>query len=405
MTLLATLKLALRALRRNKLRSCLTMLGIIIGVGAVIAVFGIGNGAKGQVEAQIATLGENMILIFSGNWTSGGVKSGWGGAGTLKIEDAEAIETELSALKAVSPEIRSMTQCIVGSQNWMTQLLGESPDYFDMRQWPLVSGAPFGDQEVKTAAKVVVLGQTTAQQLFGDEDPVGHVIRLRHVPFMVVGLLKPKGLSLMGNDQDDVVIVPYTTAMKRLTGDTKLRSINAQAMDEKSVNRGVQQISALLRQRHHIAVGADDDFTVRSQQEIAEMATQTSKVMTKLLAALALISLLIGGIGIMNIMLVSVTERTREIGIRAAVGAHGADILLQFLMEAVTLSLVGGGLGILLGFGSTWAIQKFLGWPVATSTFAIILAVLVSAVVGIVFGIFPAHKAASLDPIDALRHE
>jgi putative ABC transport system permease protein len=274
-----------------------------------------------------------------------------------------------------------------------------------MRKWPLVSGAVFGDTEVKTAAKVAVIGQTAAQQLFGDADPVGQVIRVKHVPFMVIGLLKSKGLSLMGNDQDDVIVVPYTTAMKRLTGETKLRSINAQATSEKTVPQAVQQISSLLRQRHHIPVGGVDDFTVRSQQEIAEMATATSKVLTVLLGALASIALLVGGIGIMNIMLVSVTERTREIGIRTAVGAHGWDILMQFLTEAVTLSVVGGLLGICAGYGGSELIRKFLQWPISVPLNAVVLSVLVSALVGIAFGIYPAQKAASLDPIDALRYE
>jgi putative ABC transport system permease protein len=404
MKITATFRVAFRALRRNKLRSALTMLGIIIGVAAVIAMVGIGNGAKAQVEAQIATLGENMILIFAGSFSPGGVRGGWGGAG-LHIDDAAAIAREIEGVSAVSPEIRSNSQIMAGNQNWYTQLLGESPEYFDMRQWPLTEGTVFGEVEVKSAAKVAVIGQTASTMLFGEESPVGKVIRVRNVPFMITGLLKPKGLSLMGSDQDDLIIMPYTTAMKRLTGDTKLRSINAQAASDKMISQIEEQISLLLRQRHHILPGHDDDFTVRSQQEIAEMATATSKVLTILLGAVACVSLIVGGIGIMNIMLVSVTERTREIGIRIAVGAHGRDIMMQFLIEAVALSSMGGLLGIALGLGTSEIIHRTKGWPTATPLGAVFVAVAFSACVGIFFGLYPAKKAATLDPIDALRYE
>ena len=400
-----TFRLAARALRRNKMRSLLTMLGIIIGVGAVIAMVGIGNGARAQVEAQIASLGQNMILIFSGSTTSSGVRTGYGGSGTLKIDDAMAILREVPGVVAVSPEIRSFSQVAAGNQNWYSQLLGESPEYFDMRQWPLTSGAGFTDQEVRAAAKVVIIGKTTATQLFGTADPVGQIIRIKNVPFMVTGLLKSKGMSLMGNDQDDVAIVPYTTAMKRLTGDTKLRSINVQAAIADDIPQVQQQINALLRQRHGITPGRDDDFTVRSQQDIAEMATAQSKIMTLLLASIACVSLVVGGIGIMNIMLVSVTERTREIGIRMAVGAHGRDILMQFLIEAVTLSSLSGVLGIGLGFGTSSALSQFMGWPTQVPVVWVVLAFGVSALIGVSFGLYPAWKAAALDPIDALRYE
>jgi len=400
-----TFRLAARALRRNKMRSLLTMLGIIIGVGAVIAMVGIGNGARAQVEAQIASLGQNMILIFSGSTTSSGVRTGYGGSGTLKIDDAMAILREVPGVVAVSPEIRSFSQVAAGNQNWYSQLLGESPEYFDMRQWPLTSGAGFTDQEVRAAAKVVIIGKTTATQLFGTADPVGQIIRIKNVPFMVTGLLKSKGMSLMGNDQDDVAIVPYTTAMKRLTGDTKLRSINVQAAIADDIPQVQQQINALLRQRHGITPGRDDDFTVRSQQDIAEMATAQSKIMTLLLASIACVSLVVGGIGIMNIMLVSVTERTREIGIRMAVGAHGRDILMQFLIEAVTLSSLSGALGIGLGFGTSSALSRFMGWPTQVPLIWVGVAFGVSALIGVGFGLYPAWKAAALDPIDALRYE
>ncbi|MEK0447632.1 MAG: hypothetical protein RLZZ399_2953 [Verrucomicrobiota bacterium] len=405
MTLLATFHLALRALQRNKLRSMLTMLGIVIGVGAVVAMVGIGNGAKAQVEAQIATLGQNMVLVFSGSTFTGGVHSGLGGAGTLKLEDAKAIAEELPDVLAVSPGVRASSQIGFGNQNWSTSVQGEAPEYFDIRQWPIVSGSSFTEQDVRSASKVAVLGQTVARQLFGDADPVGQIIRIRNVPFQVVGLLKSKGTSIMGSDQDDTIIIPYTTAMKRLMGVTLLRSISVQCRSEETTPTVVQGITALLRQRHRLAPERENDFMVRSQQEIAEMATATSKVLRVLLGAIASVSLLVGGIGIMNIMLVSVTERTREIGIRIAIGAHGSDILRQFLIESVTLSSLGGVLGILLGLGTSALLSKFAQWPTLTSPGAIGLAFLFSAAVGIFFGLYPARKAAALDPIDALRYE
>ena len=363
------------------------------------------HGCRAQVETQLASLGKNMILIFSGSTTSSGVRTGWGSAGTLKIEDAEAIAREIPTVASVSPEIRSTAQVAAGNQNWLTQLLGEGPDYFEMRQWEIAAGATFTEQEVRAASKVAVIGRTTATQLFGSADPVGQVIRVKNVPFLITGLLKPKGMSLMGSDQDDVVIVPYTTAMKRLTGDVKLRSINVQAVSAKSLPQTQQQITALLRQRHRIASGMDDDFTVRGQQEIAEMATATSKILTYLLGAIAFVSLLVGGIGIMNIMLVSVTERTREIGIRMAVGAHGRDILLQFLVEAVTLGCLGGVLGIGLGYAASEIISRLTDWPTTIPLFMVFLSFTFSAVIGIAFGLYPAWKAAALNPIDALRYE
>jgi putative ABC transport system permease protein len=401
----ATVRIALRALRRNKLRTGLTMLGIIIGVGAVVAMVGIGAGAKAQVEAQIASLGENVILIFSGSTTASGIRTGWGSAGTLKIEDAESIQREVPGIIGVSPEIRSAMQVASGTQNWMTQILGESPDYFTIRQWPLKAGAIFTEQDVRGANKVCVIGQTTARQLFGDSDPLGQIIRIKQVPFIITGVLTPKGLSMMGSDQDDVVIMPYTSAMKRVMGQTMLRGINVQAESEAALKPAQQQIISLLRQRHRITPGKDDDFTVRSQEEIAEAATATSRVLAILLGAIASVSLLVGGIGIMNIMLVSVTERTREIGIRMAVGAHGRDILLQFLIESITLSSLGGIIGIVLGIVSSQLLSSLAQWPTMISPTSIIVAFLFSAAVGIFFGFYPARKAAALDPIDALRYE
>ena len=405
MRLLATFRIAIRALRRNKLRTALTMLGIIIGVGAVIAMVGIGNGAKSQVEAQVASLGQNVILVFSGSMNRGGVSSGYGSAGTLSIDDAEAIRREVPGAAGVSPEVRSMAQVAAGNQNWSTQILGESADYFDLRQWRFTSGGPFSEQDVRGAGKVAVIGRTTAQQLFGAEDPVGQIVRIRNVPFIVAGVLAPKGLSVMGSDQDDVAILPYTSAMKRVLGVTTLRVINVQAATASQLAPVQLQIQELLRQRHRIAAGRDDDFTVRNQQEIAEAVTATSKIMTVLLGAIASVSLLVGGIGIMNIMLVSVTERTREIGIRMAIGARGFDILLQFLIEAVTLSVIGGIAGIALGIGASQILASQMNWPVLVSNSSVIAAFVFSGAVGIFFGFYPARKASRLDPIDALRFE
>lgn len=402
---LATMRIAVRALRRNKLRTFLTMLGMIIGVSAVIAMVGIGNGAKSQIENQIASLGENVILIFSGSMTRGGVHTGWGSAGTLTVDDAEAIQREIPGVTVVSAEVRSTTQIAAGNQNWATQILGESADYLTLRRWPLTSGAMFTEQDVRSANKVAIIGQTIADQLFPGEDPIGQLLRIKSAPFIIVGVLKAKGMSMMGSDQDDVVVVPYTSAMKRLFGMTTLRTINAQAASAALLDPVQQQITSLMRQRHRIIPGHDDDFTVRTQKEIADAMTEQSKTMTYLLAAIAAVSLLVGGIGIMNIMLVSVTERTREIGIRMAVGARGQDILLQFLTEALTLSILGGVIGIIWGIGASKVIEAVKHWPVATPLVWILASFVVSAAVGIFFGFYPARKASQLDPIDALRYE
>jgi putative ABC transport system permease protein len=401
----STFKIAFRALRRNKLRSVLTALGIIIGVGAVIAMVSIGNGAKAQVEQQIASLGENVILIFSGSVTSSGIRTGWGSAGTLKIEDAEAIRREVPGVIAVSEEVISTSQVSAGNQNWFTRIYGESPEYFDIRKWPLSDGANFTAQDVRSANKVCVIGRTTASQVFGSESPIGQILRIKGVPFLVTGVLTSKGLSPQGTDQDDIVIMPYTSAMKRVIGGSTLRGINVQVASPNDLAPAQQQITELLRQRHNIRSGRDDDFTVRNQQEIAETATATSRIMTLLLGAIASVSLVVGGIGIMNIMLVSVTERTREIGVRLAVGAHGRDILTQFLIEAVTLSVIGGVIGILLGLSTSRMLSVFAHWPTLISIPSIVAAFFVSAAVGIFFGFYPAREAARLDPIEALRYE
>ncbi|MGI9087168.1 MAG: ABC transporter permease [Chthoniobacterales bacterium] len=406
MRLASTFKIAGRALRRNKLRSVLTALGIIIGVGAVIAMVSIGNGAKAQVQAQIASLGENVILIFSGSTTSSGIRTGWGGAGTLKIEDAEAIRREIPAVIRVSEEVVSTAQVSAGNQNWFTRIYGESADYFELRQWSLTDGAPFTNQDVRSANKVCVVGKTTATQIYGTEDVIGQVLRIKGVPFVITGVLTSKGLSPQGTDQDDIVIMPYSSAMKRVMGGgTTLRNINAQVASFHELPAAQQQIIELLRQRHNIRAGKDDDFTVRTQEEIAATATATTDVMTNLLGAIAGVSLIVGGIGIMNIMLVSVTERTREIGTRLAVGAHARDILRQFLIEAFALSVGGGILGIILGITSSKIISAWKHWPALISPASIIVAFVVSGLIGVFFGFYPARKAARLDPIEALRYE
>ena len=401
-----TIKISFRALRRNKMRSILTALGIIIGVAAVIAMVSIGNGAKSQMESQIASLGDNVILVFAGNWSPGGVRSGWGGAGTLKVEDALAIKREIPTVTAVSPEVRGGAQLTAGGENWSTgNLLGESADYFDLRHWPLAEGVGFTEQDIRTSSKVAIIGQTIATQLYGDESPLGKILRIKNVPFLVTGVLTPKGLNLMGQDQDDIVVLPYTSAMKRVTGGTNLRGINIQGSKESDLATTKDQVVAVLRQRHKIGPGKDDDFTVRTQEEIAKVATAQTDVMTALLGAIASVSLFVGGIGIMNIMLVSVTERTREIGIRMAVGAHGKDILLQFLIEAAALSSSGGVIGIILGIAASKIVSAMTGWPSLISVSSIVVSFLVSSAVGIFFGFYPARKAAQLDPIEALRFE
>jgi len=405
MRLGSTFKVAGRALRKNKLRSVLTALGIIIGVGAVIAMVSIGNGAKAQVQAQIASLGQNILQVFSGSITASGIRTGFGGAGTLKIEDAEAIRREVPGVAAVSEEVSSTAQVAAGNQNWFTRILGESAEYFDIRQWPIAEGAAYSSQDVRSANKVCVIGHTAAYNIFGDEDPVGQVLRIKGVPFVVTGVLTQKGFSLQGTDQDDVVIMPYTSAMKRVAGGTTLRNINVQIVSEDKIESAQQQIVSLLRQRHNIRSGRDDDFTVRNQQEVADTANATANVMTGLLFAVACVSLVVGGIGIMNIMLVSVTERTREIGVRLAVGAHGRDILTQFLIEAVVLSAMGGVIGIAAGIVASKVISMIKNWPTVISPLWMLIAFFVSAAVGVFFGFYPAREAARLDPIDALRYE
>jgi putative ABC transport system permease protein len=399
------IKVAFRALRRNKLRTALTMLGIIIGVGAVVAMVGFGNGAKAQVQQTIAALGQNVIMIFSGSVNRNGVFTGSGGAGTLTVDDALAIEKEVPGVIAVSPEVRSGAQIMAGNNNWSTSVMGEGVGYLTIRQWDVADGTMFTEAHVRSAAKVCVLGKTTADKLFPDEDPVGKTIRIRNVPMKVLGVLRSKGASMFGSDQDDTILVPYTTGMKRFSGVGTLRSINVQAATPEQILSVQAGIGELLRQRHRIQPGRDDDFILRNQQEIGETMNTITNVLTALLASIASVSLLVGGIGIMNIMLVSVTERTREIGIRMAVGARGRDILLQFLIEAVTLSSTGGVVGILCGAGGAKLITSIYDWPTLVSADSIIVAFAFSAAVGVFFGFYPARKASQLDPIDALRYE
>jgi putative ABC transport system permease protein len=403
----STVRVALRALGRNKLRSTLTALGIIIGVGAVISMVGIGSGAKAQVATQVASLGENVIMVYAASSSSStGVRSGYGSSITLSVDDAEAIKHEVSEVAAVSPELYAYLQVVSGNQNWKTKVYGEGPDFLEIRQWALTEGENFSEPDVRSANKVALIGQTTAHQLFGDESPLGETVRIQNVPFTVVGLLEPKGFSVKGHDQDDVIVVPYTAASKRVMGNnTPLYAINLEATSAEVLDKVQKQTTDLLRQRHRIGPGREDDFVVRTQQEIAETASATARTMTLLLGAIASVSLVVGGIGIMNIMLVSVTERTREIGLRMAVGARGADILRQFLVEAFTLSSLGGVIGIGVGIGASKILAATAHWPTLISVDAVLLAVFFSGAVGIFFGFYPARKASQLDPIDALRYE
>jgi putative ABC transport system permease protein len=410
MDLLATLRIALRALKVNKLRSILTMLGIIIGVGAVITMIAVGGGAQARVEEQIKSLGSNLMIVIPGSTTSGGVRLGGSSAQTLTEDDAWAITREVHEVQVSAPSNRGSGQLIAGNNNWSTVIQGVTPEFLEVREWPIVSGRGFEPQEVSGAGKVALVGQTIVRELFGGVDPVDQQIRIRKVPFTVIGVLDKKGQSMMGTDQDDVVLVPLTTARNRLFGNPqgKLRRvgvISVKVRDGQNMKDAEGKIRDLLRQRHKLQPGADDDFSIRNLAEILQAQEASSKVLTLLLAAVASVSLLVGGIGIMNIMLVSVTERTREIGLRMAVGARAGDILKQFLVEAVTLSLIGGLLGITLGLVGSLAIGQFAGWRTSLSPESIVLAVGFAAAIGIFFGFYPARKASRLSPIEALRYE
>jgi len=394
----------LKAISRNKLRSFLTALGIIIGVACVIAVVAIGNGASKSVENMINALGTNYIMIFPGAATSSGARM-FTGSSNLTAEDAEGIKQECPAVAYVSPTVRSAAQVIAGELNWGTSIQGASTDYPLIRSWNVAQGSFFTDADVKSAAKVCVLGTTVVDNLFPNGDAVGQIVRIKNVPFHVVGVLEKKGGSMGGQDQDDTIVAPYTTVMKRLSGKTKLDMIQVSATSGDQVQEAQNEVEAYLRQRHRIPPGGDADFQMRSQEEIAQTQAQSMGVLRKLLMVIAGVSLFVGGIGIMNIMLVSVTERTREIGIRMAIGAKGRHVLLQFLFEAVTLAIVGGLIGVALGIGISVGIARVLTWPIIITPTSILISFGVAAVVGIFFGFYPAQKAAQLDPIDALRYE
>jgi putative ABC transport system permease protein len=394
----------LKAISRNKLRSFLTALGIIIGVGCVIAVVAIGNGAATSVANTINSLGTNYIMIFPGASTSGGARM-FTGNSALTPEDAEGIKAECPAVAYVSPTVRSAAQIVAGELNWGTSIQGASTDYPLIRSWNISQGTFFTDADVKAAAKVCVVGSTVLDNLFPNGDAVGQIVRIKNVPFRVVGALEKKGGNMMGQDQDDTIIAPYTTVMKRLSGKTKLDMIQVSATSAEQVQEAQNEVDAYLRQRHRIPSGGDADFQMRSQEEIAQTQAASMGVLRNLLLVIAGVSLFVGGIGIMNIMLVSVTERTREIGIRMAIGAKGRHVMLQFLFEAVTLAIVGGVIGVGLGVGASVLIARWLKWPVIVTPISIAISFGVAAVVGIFFGFYPARKAAMLDPIDALRYE
>jgi putative ABC transport system permease protein len=381
------------------------MLGIIIGVGAVIAMVAIGEGAKATIRSQIASLGTNVLIVLPGTATTGGVRTGFGGVNTLVDGDAKAMVRELASVAFASPVLRRNEQVVAGNLNWGTLTQGVAPELQQIRDWQIAEGRFIHDGDVESAAKVAVLGQTVVDKLYGNDDPIDGVIRIRNIPFRVVGVLAPKGQTSQGTDQDDTIFIPYTTMQKRLMRIAWVQSIAVSAVSAERVQEAQEQITALLRQRHRIGQDREDDFTIRNLSDIAEAAATTAKVMAILLGSVASISLLVGGIGIMNIMLVSVTERTREIGIRMAVGARSRDIMLQFLVEAVVMAATGGTLGILLGIGSSEILKQWAQWPTLVSPSIVAIAFLFSGAVGVFFGFYPAKKAATLDPIEALRYE
>jgi putative ABC transport system permease protein len=405
MSLREVIRVALRALARNKMRTVLTMLGIIIGVGAVICTVAIGQGAGQQVQTQIQNLGTNMLVIFAGSVNSGGVRLGSQATKTLTADDAQAIAQHVAGITAVSPGVTAGVQVVNGNQNWATRATGGSAEYLEIRNWPIAEGSDFSQRDVESAANVCVIGKTVATQLFGDEDPVGKVVRIQKIPFRILGLLTAKGQSAFGQDQDDTIIVPYTTVQKKISGIDWVQMISASVDSQGDIPIAEQQIAALLRQRHHLRASEQDDFIIRSPDELAQAADATSRILTLLLGSVASVSLLVGGIGIMNIMLVSVTERTREIGVRMAVGATEEDVQRQFLSEAMVLSCLGGLVGIALGMAGSVLVSNALHWPTVVSPLSVVIAAFFSAAVGIFFGYYPARKAARLDPIEALRYE
>jgi putative ABC transport system permease protein len=405
MDFMAVLRVAMRALARNKMRTVLTMLGIIIGVGAVICTVAIGEGASNQVQEQIRNLGDNIVFISAGSVTQGGVHLGSSATKTLTVGDAEAIRQQVPLISRLSPGVGAQVQAVYKNQNWYTRVRGVGPDYMDIRRWPVTEGSLFGQHEVAAAANVCLIGLTVVQNLFGDEDPVGKTMRVQNLPFMVIGVLESKGQSPFGFDEDDTLIMPYTTVQKKIAGIDWLQFVMASATSNDAIAPAEKQIAALLRERHHLRADEDDDFIIRSPSDLAAAQAQAGRIMTLLLASIASVSLLVGGIGIMNIMLVSVTERTREIGVRMAVGATEEDVQMQFLSEALVLSLLGGTVGVMLGVAGSTVVSSMLRWPTLIPPEAIGVAVLFSAGVGVFFGYYPARKAAHLDPIEALRYE
>ena len=401
----ALLTMAAGSIRKNKMRTLLTMLGIVIGVGAVIILVAVGNGAQSQIEGQIRNLGTNLIVITPGSSTAGGASQGAQTFNRLTVADAVKIQNEATLLSGVSPVVVTRAQVITNTGNWRTEVDGVSPDYATIRDWNVSSGAFFTREDVSASRKVALLGNTIVQNLFPNSDPVGAEIRIGDVPFTVVGVLAPKGQTSSGQDQDDVVLMPYTTAQDRLSGRTFVTQILASAQSSNDMAAAEDEIRGIMRDSHGLLNGGADDFTVRDQTAIAQAATSTTSVMTGLLAAIASISLVVGGIGIMNIMLVSVTERTREIGVRMAVGARGSDVLTQFLVESVVMSVLGGLIGLVAGYGGSVILGRVMGWSTSTPLIAVAAAVGFSAAVGVFFGYYPARKAAALDPIQALRYE
>jgi putative ABC transport system permease protein len=405
MSILMTLRIALKALNRNKMRTILTMLGMIIGVGAVITMVALGTGARTTIEERVKSAGTNMIMVNAGNFSTGGVRSGQGNSTTMTPEDAAMIKV-IPGVQYAAAGANSRSQVIAGNQNWSTNVQGTDIDLPLIRNWPTKYGSFFTAADVTGAQKVAVLGTVVSDTLFGpDVDPTGQIIRLRSQPFKVIGVMVSKGQSSMGQDQDDTIFTPYTTVMKKLQGQHNINNITVSAAEADQIQDVAEAIRVSLRTSHKIVPGDPDDFMVRTLEEMASVQTETTKTMTTLLASIAGVSLLVGGIGIMNIMLVSVTERTREIGLRMAIGARGKDVLLQFLVEAIVISLIGGLIGIGLGFGLSAAVQKFMQWPAVISPNAIALAFGFAAVTGVFFGFYPARKAAGLDPIEALRFE
>ena len=399
-------KIALRALNNNKLRAFLTMLGIIIGVASVITMLAIGQGSKKSIQAQISEMGSNMIMIPPGADMRGGVRQDPSAMQTLKLTDYESLRDETSFLAAVSPNVSSSGQLIAGNNNYPSSVSGVGTDYLEIRQLSVDNGEMFSEADIQSSAKVCVIGKTIVDNLFpGGEDPVGRIVRFNKIPFRVVGVLKSKGYNSMGMDQDDIVLAPYTTVMKRLLAQTYLQGIYASALTEDMTDNATEEITELLRRNHKLKEGDDDDFTIRSQQELSSMLNSTTDLMTTLLACIAGISLVVGGIGIMNIMYVSVTERTREIGLRMSVGARGIDILSQFLIEAILISITGGLIGVIIGCGASWLVKSVAHWPIFIQPWSVFLSFAVCTVTGVFFGWYPAKKAADLDPIEAIRYE